>query len=129
MRASFTELTYPRQFNFGGQTNFFFELPAKSAGYFLKINNFNGGTLTPVLYDITNGGRYTAIVGPGNTLSFLLPGSASARKLILVSEDPSNMQQVTGLTSKNFINFSTTANQGNYLIGSVLARLVYWQQW
>ncbi|HEX9510934.1 MAG TPA: C25 family cysteine peptidase [Puia sp.] len=115
--ASFYELDYPRQFNFGGQPNFYFELPARSAGYFLKINNFGiSGSIPPVLYDVTNGLRYTAIVGPGSTLSFLLGGSASTRKLVLVNEDPSTVQTVTGLTSKTFVNFSNSANQGNYII-------------
>jgi hypothetical protein len=115
MVASFYELTYPRQFNFGGQSNFFFELPAKSSGYFLNITNFNGGGAIPVLYDFTNGARYTA-VGTGGTLYFLLPGSAAARKLILISEDAANIQSVNGLTSKNFVNFASSGNQGNYLI-------------
>ncbi|HWK03928.1 MAG TPA: C25 family cysteine peptidase [Puia sp.] len=117
MVASFYELDYPRQFNFGGQPNFYFELPAKSAGYFLKINNFGiSGSIPPVLYDITNGLRYTAIVGPGSTLSFLLGGTVSTRKMVLVNEDPSTVQTVTGLTSKTFVNFSNSANQGNYII-------------
>jgi len=75
--ASFYELNYPRQFNFGGQPNFFFELPAKSAGYCLKITNLamSGGN-TPVFYDLTEVQRYTAIVGPGSTLSVLLGRSA-----------------------------------------------------
>lgn len=117
MVASFYELDYPRQFNFGGQPNFYFELPAKSAGYFLKINNFAiSGGIAPVLYDMTNGLRYTAIVGPGSTLSFLLGGAASARKLVLVNEDPSTVIPVTSLTSKTFVNFANSANQGNYII-------------
>jgi hypothetical protein len=115
MVASFYELTYPRQFNFNGQSNFFFELPAKSAGYYLNISNFNKGASTPVLYDITNGARYSAIVN-GGTLSFVLPGSSSTRKLVLVNEDASNIQTVTALTTKNFINYNLGANQGNYFI-------------
>ncbi|MBS1934372.1 MAG: hypothetical protein JST96_10270, partial [Bacteroidetes bacterium] len=117
MVASFYELTYPRQFNFGAQSNFFFELPAKSAGYYLNITNFNGGsTSKPVLYDITNGARYTAIGASGGTLYFILPGSAASRKLILVSEDASNINAVNGLTSKTFVNYTNSSNQGNYLI-------------
>ena len=115
--ASFYELTYPRQFNFGGQSNFYFELPAKAAGYFLKINNFNvSGSAAPVLYDLTNGLRYTAIYSSGSPLSFLLGGSASTRKLVLVNEDPSTVSTVTALTNKTFVNFANSANQGNYLI-------------
>jgi len=115
--ASYYELQYPRQFDFGGRPNFYFELPAKPAGYFLKINNLAvvGGS-TPVLYDLTNGLRYTAIVGPGSTLSFLLAGSASMRRLVLVNEDPTTVNTVTGLTSRTFTNYALPANQGNYLI-------------
>ena len=55
MVISFYELSYPRQFNFGGQANFSFQLPARSSGYFLKISNFNFGASTPVLYDRQQG--------------------------------------------------------------------------
>jgi hypothetical protein len=116
MVASFYELTYPRQFNFGGQENFAFQLPANGAGYLLNISNLALAGPTPVLYDMTNGLRYTAVVGSGNVCSFVLPGSAANMNLVLVNEDPTILQNVTGLTSKNFVNFSNTANQGNYLI-------------
>jgi len=115
MVSSFYELSYPRQFNFGGQSNFTFELPAKTDGYFLKIDNFNNGS-APVLYDLTNGLRYAAVTGPGSTLSFLLGGSAAARKMVLVNEDAGNIRTVTGLTAKNFVNLTNPANQGNYII-------------
>jgi hypothetical protein len=114
--VSFYELTYPRQFNFGGASNFAFQLPPQASGYFLKINNFNAGSGTPVLYDMASGERYTAIIGPGNVLIFLLHGYASTRQLELVSEDPSNVLSIGSLTTKTFVNFSNAANQGNYLI-------------
>ncbi len=41
--VSFYELTYPRQFNFGGQANFNFQLAPNAGGYFLKISNFTPG--------------------------------------------------------------------------------------
>jgi hypothetical protein len=117
--ASYYELNYPRQFNFGGQSNFYFELPAKSSGYFLKINNLAiSGSNTPVLYDLTSGLRYTAIVGPGSTLSFLLGGSSSTRKLVLVNEDPATVNSITSLTSRTFTNYASSGNQGNYIIVS-----------
>ena len=115
MVASFYEMTYPRLFNFGGKSNFYFELPARAGGYLLNITNFNAGAAVPVLYDITGGQRYQAIVGSG-VLTFLLPSSTSTHKFILVSEDPSNITQVGGLTTKNFVNFTNAANQGNYII-------------
>jgi len=113
--VSYYEINYPRQFNFNGQPNFYFELAAKPAGYYLNIANFNAGSATPILYDLTNGARYTAIVGSG-TLYFELPGSTSVRRMVLVSEDPSNINTVNSLTTKNFINFANSSNQGNYLI-------------
>ena len=72
---------------------FTFQLPAKSAGYLLNITDvplING--YTPVLYDMTNGLRYTAVVNPNNSLSFVLPGSSSTTQLVLVNEDPATVQ-------------------------------------
>ena len=116
MVASFYELNYPRQFNFGGQANFSFQLPAKSAGYLLNITGVVlASGVTPVLYDLTNGLRYTA-VSNGFTLSFALGGSTAPRNLVLTNEDPSTVQTVTGFTTKNFVNFANSSVQGNYLI-------------
>jgi len=117
MAASFYELTYPRTYDFGGQSNFTFQLPAKAAGYLLKITDVPlVGGYTPVLYDMTNGLRYTAVVNPDNSLSFVLSGSAATTQFVLVNEDPSQVQTVTGLTTKTFTNYSVGANQGNYII-------------
>ena len=113
--VSFYELNYPRQFNFGGLSNFPFTLPAKASGYFLKITNFNAGASTPVLYDMATGQRFNALIS-GGTLTFLLAGTAVDRQLILVNEDLSNIKTITGLTQKNFVQFSDPISQGNYLI-------------
>jgi hypothetical protein len=117
MVVSFYELTYPRLYDFGGQETFPFQLPAKSAGYLLNITDvplING--YTPVLYDMTNGLRYTAVVNGNSSLSFVLPGSSSTTQLLLVNEDPGTVQTVTGFTVKNFTNYSVAANQGNYIL-------------
>jgi Peptidase family C25 len=113
--VSFYELTYPRQFNFNGQANFPFQLASSATGYFLKITNFNQGGTTPVLYDQSTGQRFVAISSLG-VLTFELPGSASSRNLVLVSEDPSNINTINSLTKKNFISYADPINQGNYLI-------------
>ncbi len=114
--VSFYELNYPRQFNFGGQSNFSFQLPARLSGYYLQIAGFSAGSSSPVLYDKATGQRYNAIVGSGGMLYFLLTGTSNARDMVLVSEDPALIRTVTGLTSKSFVNFNDPANQGNYLI-------------
>jgi len=113
--VSFYELTYPRQFNFGGQANFSFQLAPNASGYFLKISNFNQGGATPVLFDRTTAQRFVAIASAG-IYTFVLPGSPFARNLVMVSEDPSNIRTVNFLTKKNFTNYADPLSQGNYLI-------------
>lgn len=116
MVASFYELNYPRLFNFGGRQNFSFQLPARSAGYLLNITNFAiSGSATPVLYDLTNGNRYTAVVS-GSTVEFALPGSTATTSFVLVNEDPATVTSVTSLTAKTFENMAAAGNQGNYII-------------
>ncbi len=113
--AAYIQLSYPRTFNFGNATRFNFTLPASSAGNYLEISNFNGGSATPVLYDLTNNKRYTAVTGNG-LLRFVLQPSGLSRNLVLVSEDASQITTVSTLNAKTFVNLASTANQGNYLI-------------
>ncbi len=109
------ELVYPRQFNFGGASNFTFQLPANAAGNYLEITNFSYSG-TPVLYDLTNGRRYDANTATPSVLKFFLQGSAVSRNLVLVSQAASNIRTVTAMTTRNFVNYGLAANQGNYLI-------------
>jgi hypothetical protein len=115
MVASFYELTYPRTFNFSGQPQSGFQLPARAQGYLLNITNFATAGPNPVLYDVANGLRYTGIVS-GGVVSFAIPGSSADMNFVLVNEDPATVHMVTTLTGKNFLNLTNTANQGNYLI-------------
>jgi hypothetical protein len=116
MVGSFYELTYPRQFNFGGAASFTFQLPAKSDGYLLNITGVAiASGVKPVLYDMTNGLRYTAVQS-GSTLSFVLAGSTVGMNLVLTNEAPAGILTVNSLTPKNFVNYAVTSNQGNYII-------------
>lgn len=110
------ELTYPRLFNFGGQANFEFELPANNDGYNLIIDNFNTGGIAPVLFDVTNGQRITAQLITSSQVRVVLPPSANTRKLVLVSMASGNIRTVGAFTQRNFINYANTANQADYLI-------------
>ncbi len=118
MVVSFYELTYPRKFDFGNQPNFNFELPATGVGYFLQITNFNYGSVAPILYDLTNKQKYIGDISTAGTVKFALPASASARRLVLVSEEAANYVNIApqSFTPKTFINFNNTVNQGNYII-------------
>ncbi len=116
MVVSHSVLSYPRQFNFGGDKNFNFNLAAKTQGYYLEINNFNYSSTAPVLYDLNSMERFVGDIGVPGMVRFAIPGSSLDRKLVLVSEDAANITSVNSVTPKNFVNFLDPANQGNYLI-------------
>ncbi len=112
------ELTYARQFNFGNNTNFVFELEANPGGNYLRITNFNHGNTDtlPVLYDLTNFRRYQADKSQSGVLQFVLQPSLQKRKLVLVNERRSNLNVITTLAPRNFVNYAAADRQGNYLI-------------
>lgn len=114
--VSFLEISYARQFNFGNLTQFAFSLPASTNpnGTYIEITNFNSSNAA-VLYDVTNNRRFVADVS-GSTLRFALPFSAVTRRFVLVSQNASAINNVVNFTQRNFINYSATTNQGNYLI-------------
>ncbi|MCO5237482.1 MAG: C25 family cysteine peptidase [Chitinophagaceae bacterium] len=118
MVVSRYEITYPRQFNFGNSTNFSFELPETSVGNFLRITNFNRGSVAPVLYDLSNRKRYTGDISESGVIKFVLPPSVQKRKLVLVNMSAGNINQVTAFTSRNFVNYAQPDRQGDYLIVS-----------
>ncbi|MCU0381104.1 MAG: C25 family cysteine peptidase [Chitinophagaceae bacterium] len=108
-------LTYPRQFNFGGSSNFEFSLPASAAGNYLEISNFNSVGGTPLLYDLTNNRRYEADMAVPGTLRFVLPASG-ARNLVLMGTAAAFVRTISSLQIRNFIDFSQPAHHGDYLI-------------
>jgi hypothetical protein len=118
MVVSYFEVRYPSKWNFNGQNSFDFEMPASATGNHIIIDNFNYGTLAPVLLDHTTGARYVGdITSTPGKVKFLLPASTEAlRKFTLVSQEASAYTQVTGMATRNFINYASSANQGDYLI-------------
>ena len=110
------EITYPRRFDFGADSNFVFALNASGAGNYLQISNFSYGSSTPVLYDLTNGKRYVADLTSAPVLKFVLDPSFVQRTLVLVNESAGNTTTIASLQTKNFINYTDASNQGDYLI-------------
>jgi hypothetical protein len=111
------ELKYPSTFNFNNQKNFSFELPAAPAGNYLVIDNFNYGSTAPTLMDFNTGNRYTGDISTPGKVKFVLPPSTGGvRKFILVSEDASNIMNAGGFVTRNFVDYTNSANQGDYLI-------------
>lgn len=112
------ELTYARQFNFGGASNFVFNLVANTNGNLLRISNFNAGAAVPVLYDLTNFTRYEGNTAEAGVIRFALLPSAQQRKLVLVSEHSSNITNISNFVTRNFVNYALANNQGDYIIVS-----------
>ncbi|HJS56291.1 MAG TPA: C25 family cysteine peptidase, partial [Chitinophagaceae bacterium] len=110
------ELIYPRVFDFGNTINFEFELAANPVGNYLEIANFNYGTAAPVLYDLTNGKRYTGDISNPALVKFALEPSMVDRKLILISLDAANIYAVNTMQARDFYNYSLSANQADYII-------------
>lgn len=109
------ELTYPREFNFGGAANFEFTLPSTAVGNYLEIAGFAFGSRPPVLYDLTNGNRYVGEIS-GSLTKFALTPSAVARRLVLVSEEGANVNTIAKLQSRTFVDYRQVQNQADYLI-------------
>jgi len=122
--SGFIEMQYPRRFNFAGASSFSFSLPASAKGNYLEIDNFNRSSgYAAMLYDQTHLGKYSADTMVLGLLRFVLPPSTEATDFILVSEQPDVVKNINNLQSRNFINFSATSAQGNYLI--ISNRLLY----
>ncbi len=110
-------VTYPATFNFNSEKNFYFELKENLSGNYLVITNFNDNGVAPILYDYNNGRRIIGDISTAGQVKFAIaPSSDTLRKFNLMSGDVSNIIPVTGLISKNFINYANTANQGDYII-------------
>ena len=109
------EISYPRIFNFGNKTAFEFTLPANTNGNYLEISNFNHGGTQPVLFDLTNGKRYVADISNPALVKIPIQPSATNRRLILISENPATIFNVTNFLQRNFVNYGLAANQGDYL--------------
>lgn len=116
MVVHYYELTYPRQFNFGGATSFEFELPASAQGNYLQIRGFTYGSTPPVLYDTTNGQRYLGDISNSSYVQFVLQPSSVTRKLVLVNEEAGNIENITSLQTRSFVDYRTAPNQGDYMI-------------
>jgi hypothetical protein len=116
MVVAMFQIDYPRIFDFDGATNYKFKMPASAAGNYLEITNFTNAGFLPVLYDLTNGQRYVADMGNPAAIRFKLLPSATERELVLVSENPSHIYAVTSAVQRNFIDYSGTAYQGDYMI-------------
>jgi len=110
------ELIYPRTFDGNNQTSLEIYLPAKASGHYLKFYNFNYGSQPPILYDVTNGKRYIGDISLADTIQFVTEPSTKKSTLVLVKNDVSNALIISTMEQRNFINYSASINQGDYII-------------
>jgi len=113
--ASF-EFRYPRLFNFGNQSNFYFELDPKLSDYYLEITNFNAAGQQPRLYDLTSNEYVLGDISVAGKVRFLIPASAQVKRMYLSSQGVNTASPVSALNTVSFRNYSLAANQGDYLI-------------
>ena len=109
------QITYARQFNFGGQSLFEFSLPQSASGNFLEITNFSTNGAAPILYDLTSQQRYIAAISLAGKFRFALP-PGGLRSFGLLNASTSGIRSITTLSKKQFIDFSKPENQGDYLM-------------
>ncbi len=110
-------ITYPARFIFNNQKIFHFDLAPTASGNYLVIDNFNYGSVAPVLFDHVNGLRYTGDISTAGKVKFVLPPHANGnRNLTLVTQEPGNVHLVNELTPRNFTNFANSSHHADYLI-------------
>jgi len=109
--TAFVKIKYPREFKFGNQNTFKFNLVASSSKQYLEISEFDTGGAAPVLYDLTNGLRIVADVS-GGTVRVVLPPSSSERELVLTSQSAAT--DIEAMLTVNFTDYNNT--QGDFVI-------------
>ena len=110
-------ITYPATFNFNNEKSFYFELAPSAVGNYLVIDNFNFAGVPPVLLSLNDGKRYIGDISIPGKVRFALPASNDpVRKFNLISEDAGNINNITSIVTRNFINYADVTNQGDYLI-------------
>ncbi|MGN7784847.1 C25 family cysteine peptidase [Niabella sp. 22666] len=108
------EITYPRSFNFGGASNFRFKLPGiASAGKYMEIAGFSTSG-APILYDLSSGRRYDADASNPSLVKIYVQPSVANADVVLVNT--ATVRTINSFEPRNFVNYSATANQGDYLM-------------
>ncbi len=116
-QANALYLTYPRSFSFGNNRVFAFNLSANTNGNHLRIGRFSPGAQPAILLDLTNYKRYTAVSKGSDSSLLAIAPSATDRKLVLANQ-ADFLKQVSAatITPVQFVDYSKTENQGDYLI-------------
>lgn len=110
------ELRYPRLFNFNNASEFYFELDPKVTDYYLEIDSFNTANVSPRLYDMSNNTYLIGDIAVAGKVRFKIPASNVVKRLFLKSLGSTSYDTVGALQPVNFVNYTNTNNQGDYII-------------
>ena len=114
--AGYAEIEYPRIPTANNASYFEFTIRATGTNTYLEIADFNHGNVAPILYNQSTLQRMVGVIGSNGRVQFLIPASGSDRNFVLVSNAAAASAPVTALTKRTFINFSTAANQADFVM-------------
>jgi hypothetical protein len=108
--VSYVDIVYPRSFDFGGASSFYFKIGPSSGRKYLEISNFNptgASSQSIYLYDLTNNLRIQCFWDGSRVLTDLAP-SATERELVLVNHSaPNGIKNMGRVDRVNFIDYSS----------------------
>jgi len=118
---AFLRLTYPRNFNFAGQSQIFLRL--KQADDTSCLVSFNGVDFQDALvYNLEKNTRSISAQS-GSSQQVIIPRSAGSDNIIIA--DNNTLYKVSNIEEVNFTDFSSTNSQNNFII---ISHKKLWEQ-
>ncbi|MDA7501839.1 C25 family cysteine peptidase [Chitinophagales bacterium] len=116
--VAYTEIEYPRLFEFGNEEYFIFTIDVTEDKY-IEIADFNGGS-APVVYDMSSRKRFEPVFEGGVyklKLDFINSNTIGTKRTFFISNTASSsLVNVTSLEARDFVKYSAVANQGSYIM-------------
>jgi hypothetical protein len=112
----FWEVEYPRNWNFSGADFFRFKVDAGSSAQYIEITGFNHGGSNPRLYDLSNQKYYTGDISVSGKTRFYIDPSFTDMEMVLYAPAGSKVLSPGFSSQRVFTDFSSAANQGDYMI-------------
>jgi len=115
-RYAFMDINYPRIFDFDNASTINTEIPAiAGASTYMEFEDFNENFTAPILYDLSEHKRITAIV-ESDISKFHLNYNASGSAIFVANQDATVIMAVNELYPVSFVDYTNPANQGDYII-------------
>jgi len=115
--VSYVDITYPRNFDFAGNNQYKMTVDASGAiNDLIEILNFDGGGQAPILIDLSNNVRMEGIVD-NNKVSYNLPPASNLKRDIFIYQNTTaNINEISNLEKRRFIDYSLPQYESNYII-------------